>query len=188
MAIFASNLMSNGALVRRATREGTLNEFTGKIVVKSGTAVDAGSTFVIGRLASNHLVKSITIQSSALDNATTLTATAGYLKPTVDPFLAYNASTNPYTDDAVATADPDAYAVTGTIQGILRAGGVLTVTPAVAPVSGVVDVALTIVLAPASDPATDRTLTVTVEYMGPLPTPGETSGADAYTYTETFYT
>ncbi len=188
MAIFASNLMSNGGLVRRATQEGALEEFTGKIVVENGTAVGAGSTFVIGRLASNHLVKSITIQSSALDSATTLTATAGYLKPTVNPYLAYNASTNPYIDGAVATADPDAYAATATIQGVLRAGGVLTITPAVAPVEGVVDVAISIVLAPASDPATDRTLTVTVEYMGPLPTPGETSGADAYTYTETFYT
>lgn len=184
MAIFTSDQLLNGGLPIRSNHQG-FGTITTRITIPVGTSLLLGDVLKFARVAGNIVLKDAILRTDDLDsNGTpTIAGTIGFVRATVDPSKAFNASTNPYIAGA-ATADSTAgLGVAATIQGAMRTGGV--VAGAAGPVfpDGVADVAITLTGNAATNPATNRVIELTFEYGGLTPANGEFSGSNAYNYT-----
>lgn len=146
MAIYLSDLMTNGAVVARSAVGGDEHVQTASVRIPAGTVLTTDDKILIGRYPTGTIFDQIVVEIPDLDGGTTLTLNVGYDRPVVDPSKAYNASTNPYITDAIGTADPDffeAAATTGQAGGVLNlgaAGFTVTSSPAA---TGFVDVSIT---------------------------------------------
>lgn len=192
MAIFASELMANGAVPFRATTEGGVGQFTAKIKIPAGTTLTDGDFIKVARLAPNLQISKVHLRSDDLDSGgiAALAASLGYMRAVQKPYEAYNASTNPAVTGSISADDTDFFLAAGAL--VLRAGGYayyaadeLANTTLI---DGLSDIAFEVTTTSAGAVAADSFITVTVEYVGEVRTPGEFSGTTAYNYTETFYT
>jgi hypothetical protein len=191
MAIYLSDLMTNGALVRQAQGPGE-QSFTAAIFIPAGTVIADNSQLKIARLADNLNVTEILVRSPDLDAGTTLSCSIGYERPTVKPGNDYNASTNPYVTGAVSAASLAYYGATATAP--YQAGGVLRLVlgqsgldnefannPADG-VDGITDLCLVATEPAQTATAADGTIYVEVFYTPKQPTPGTFSGTSAFKY------
>lgn len=147
--IYLSDLMRNGAIIPHGAESGESFDITGVVNIPAGTDLAANDRLVFCRLPEGTIFQSIWVRFPDLDDGSALTFDVGYDRPVVDPSKAYNATTNPYTDNAIATADPDFFEDAATTA---QAGGILTLayagftvtTQAATGVSGDVDVSCTV--------------------------------------------
>lgn len=180
MAIFTSESFNNGGLPVVAPGPGRYS-LTRKITVKSGTPLAANDVLKFARISGNTVVENVTLKTSDLDTATAIAATIGFVRATVNPRKAFDATTNPYLAGA-ATADTAAsLAAAATIQGTMRTGGIVKAALA-AEADGVADLAMTITISPTGNPAADREIEVTVDFIGKDVNPGQFSGRNVYDY------
>jgi len=180
MAIFTSDQLANGGLPVQSNNTGT-GAISTKIVLPAGTALAINDVLKFCRVEGNIIIKQAVLKTSDLDTGTSITAELGYVRPTVDPSKAFDATTNPYLTGAIAADDPNAF---GTVTNTtVRTGGSERVGTGVIDLTGVADVALTITASPAGNPNADRFIEVYFEYIGKTPIPGEFSGGNAYNYT-----
>ena len=114
MAIYLSNLMTNGALVRQGNQEGWRESVTGVVFIPAGTVIADNSQLKIGRFATNLNIEEILVRSPDLDAGATLSIAIGYARPTVNPALALDSTTNPAVTGAVASDSLAFYAATAT--------------------------------------------------------------------------
>lgn len=193
MAIYLSDLMTNGASVIRSENGGGLHTVTGSVRIPAGTTLTTADKILIARFPSETEFDRIHVRFPDLDSdgSPSLTLNVGYDRPVTDPRLAYNATTNPYIDGAIATADPDffeAAATTGQAGGLLNllaSGFTVTSSPESA---GIVDVSITPALAATGATAADGTIEFTIyAFLTSLnQAQGEFSGAAAYDYTTNY--
>lgn len=122
MAIYLSNLMRNGALVRQAADTGE-HSVTAAVFIPSGTVIADNSQLKLARFATFTNVTEILVRSPDLDAGTTLSMAVGYARPTENPALALDATTNPAITGAVAADSLAYYAATATAP--YQAGGVI---------------------------------------------------------------
>lgn len=187
MAIYLSDLMQNGALVRQAADTGE-HSVTATIFVPSGTTLADNSQLKIARFADNCNITEILVRSPDLDSSTGLSVAIGYARPTVDPSLALSSS-NPAITGAVAADSLAYYAATATAP--YQAGGVARFVlgqsgldnefannPADG-VDGITDMCLVVTEPATGATAADGYIHVTVFYTGATQTPGTIS----YDYT-----
>ena len=181
MAIYLSNLMTNGALVRQGNQEGWRESVTGVVFIPSGTTIADNSQLKIGRFATNLNIEEILVRSPDLDSSTGLSMSIGYARPTVNPALALDSTTNPAVTGAVASDSLAFYSATATTPW--QAGGVYRIILAqnvdnefannpTNGVDGIIDLCLV-----ATEPATGATAAdgyvyVTVYFTGKTAVPG----------------
>lgn len=185
--IYLSDLMLNGAVVCRGANAGQVNTVTGSVRIPSGTTLAASDTIKIGRFPSGTLFTKILAVIPDLDSSNAIELDVGYSRPVTDPALAYDATTNPYTSGAIATADVtffEAAATTGKAGGtlVLDSSG-FTVTTSLA-VSGDVDVTIIPSTPATGSTAADVTIKFMLEYLSTQDnqTQGEFSGDNALDY------
>lgn len=192
--IYLSQSMLNGAAVVHSLNQGEEVVASGSVRIPAGTTLVTSDVIKLERFPEGTVFSEILVEFPDLDSdgSPTLTLNAGYVRPVVDPSKAYNATTNPYTDNAIATADPDFFedgATTGQAGGVLflQSHGAFTVTAAVA-AAGDVDVAVTPKANATGATAADGVINYTIRgyLMDEVQVPGEFSGADALQY-ETNY-
>lgn len=183
---FLSNLMRNGALVRQAADSGE-HSVTAVVKIPSGTDLAIGDELKIARFAANLNITEILVRSEALESAgNTLECEIGYVIPSEDPSIAYNASTNPAITGGIGTADPNYYSTAAAAP--FQDAGVLKLNLAqnldnefannpVSGVAGIIDLAVTVTADSGGAVAADKYVWVTVSYTGAMQTP-----TDAYTY------
>lgn len=146
MTIFVSDLMKNGAIIGRPAYEGEPLTMSGTVKIPAGTDLATTDKILLARFPEGTVFDQILIEFPDLDDGSALALNVGYNRPVVDPSKAYDATTNPYTDNAIATADEDffeAAATTGQAGGVLNllaAGFTVTSSPVSA---GDVDVSIT---------------------------------------------
>lgn len=183
---FLSNLMRNGALVRQAADSGE-HSVTAVVKIPSGTDLAIGDELKIARFAANLNITEILVRSEALESAgNTLECEIGYVIPSEDPSIAYDATTNPAITGGIGTADPNYYSTAAAAP--FQDSGVLKLNLAqnldnefannpVSGVAGIIDLAVTVTTASGGAVAADKYVWVTVSYTGAMQTP-----TDAYTY------
>lgn len=190
--IYLSNQMLNGAGIVSVPSAGGLDVRTFSVRIPAGTTLATTDKILVGRYPAGTEFDRIHVRFPDLEASTTnLTLHVGYDRPVVDPALPYNATTNPYTDNAIATADPDffeASATTGQAGGVLNllaSGFTVTTSPESA---GDVDISITPAVSAGSASAADGTIEFMVyAYLtASNPTLGEFSGDNAFGY-ETNY-
>jgi hypothetical protein len=185
MAIFTSELFNNGGLPYRPVEQGSVSSITARVVIPAGTALLSGDVIKFLRLAPGvQVVRAILRNDDLETNASpTLSATGvGFQRTTVDARKAFDATTNPYLSDSIASAVPAALLASGSTNTALRAASNTAINPVVAATTGTVDVAIVLDANAATNPATARNLELTVEFVGPQRTLGEFSGANVYDY------
>jgi hypothetical protein len=187
MAIFLSDLMTNGAVVNRSPYGGQEFDLTANVRVPAATRLLTTDKILVGRFPTGTIFDQIIVNFPDLDAGTQLTLNVGYDRPVTDPSKAYNATTNPYITGAIATADEDFFEAAATTG---QAGGVLNLsasgfTVTTSPVStGFVDVSIT----PAANAQTATAADGTIQFLikgvvvADNQTQGEFSGANAYNY------
>lgn len=186
MAIYLSDLMKNGGLVRGASKAaGEEFSFTGVVFIPSGTTIAVNSQLKIARMASGCNITDIVVRSNDLDSGAGLSISIGYERPTKNPELAYNATTNPYITGAVSAASLAYYAATATTP--YQAGGVNRVELGQSAlddefannptegVSGITDLVLVATIAAAGATAADGYVWVTVKGTAPTSVPSSLS-------------
>jgi hypothetical protein len=188
MAIYLSNLMANGALVRQGNVDGSEGEVTGTFFVPSGTVIADNSQFKVGRFADNINVTEILVRSPDLDAGSTLSMSIGYARPTEDPSVALSGD-NPAITGAVSADSLAYYAATATAP--YQASGVARfvlgqsgldnefANNPVDGVDGIIDLALVATEPAASATVADAYLYVTVKYTGKTQSPD----GQSYDYT-----
>lgn len=190
---FLSDLMLNGALPFQAPYGGSEASFTAVIKVPNGTDLAIGDELKIARIDADVNITEILFQSDALEaSGNTLECEVGYVIPSEDPSIAYNATTNPAVTGGIGTADPNYYVVAAAAP--FQDGGVarfalgqsgLDNEFANNPINGVddiIDLAVTVSTASGGAITADKYLYVTVYYTGKTQTPGTFSGSSAYRY------
>lgn len=192
MAIYLSDLMTNGAVVARSAVGGDEHTQTASVRIPAGTTLTTADKILIGRYPTGTVFDQIVVEFPDLDSdgSPSVTLNVGYDRPVVDPSKAYNATTNPYITDAIGTADPDffeAAATTGQAGGVLNlsaAGFTVTSSPVA---SGFVDVSITPAANATGATAADGQINFTVKALltDLNQTQGEFSGTNAYNYTST---
>jgi hypothetical protein len=183
MAIYLSDLMSNGALVRQAADVGE-HSVTGVIFIPAGTTLADNSQLKVARFADNLNITEILVRTDDLDSSTGLSVAIGYARPTVDPALALSSS-NPAVTGAVAADSLAYYAATATAP--YQAGGVARFVlgqsgldnefannPANG-VDGITDMCLVVTEPATGATAADGYVYVTVSYTGATQVPGALS-------------
>lgn len=191
MAIYLSDLMTNGAVVNRSPVAGQKFSVTGNVRIPAGTDLATTDKILIARFPTGTMFDQIIVNFPDLDDGTQLALNVGYDRPVTDPSKAYNASTNPYITGAIAAADEDFFEAAATTA---QAGGVLNLSAAgftvtSSPVSsGFVDVSIT----PSTGAQTATTNGGQIEFLinavvfDDNQTQGEFSGKDAYNYTTNY--
>lgn len=185
MAIFTSQLYNNGGLPRSGVEEGAISSITAKITIPNGTALVSGDVLKFVRLAKNVQIVRAYLRNDDLDtNGTpTLSTTGlGIQRTTVDARKAFDAVTNPYLSDSIGTAVPDAYLSAGNTDTALRAASVTHINPTALASTGSADVAIVLDANAATNPASDRDIELTIEFVAPTRVEGEFSGANVYDY------
>lgn len=182
MAIFISDQLLNGGLPIRSNHQG-FGTITTRVTIPAGTPLAGGDLIKFARTSGNIVLKNALLRTDELDSGVdAIVGTLGTLRATVDPSKAFNATTNPYITGA-ATADAAAsLAASGTIQTVLRSGGVVEAALITVP-DGVADVALSITVSPNANPNTNRVIELTFDFGGLTPANGAFSGGNAYDYT-----
>lgn len=172
MAILLSEQMLNGGLIYNGSQGGQTETFTTTVRIPSGSTPGIGDVWKFLRTASGVIVRSAVIRSDALDDGSpALTAKVGYSRPVRDPALAYNATTNPYIDGAIATADDDF--IEAAVAAPFQAGGVLTLEQAGLTVtsqsqdglSGIVDWQIEVAVASTAALSADAEVKLTLELL-----------------------
>ena len=151
MAIFLSDLMTNGGAVVHSPHGGQEVTVTGNVRIPAGTDLGTSDKILLARFPSGTIFQQVTVAFPDLDDGTQLVLDVGYDRPVTDPAKAYNATTNPYITGAIATADVDFFesgATTAQAGGTLNLSatgtGVLGFTVTTSPQSaGLVDVSIT---------------------------------------------
>jgi hypothetical protein len=185
MAIFTSELFNNGGLPYRPVEQGSVSSITARVVIPAGTALLSGDVIKFLRLAPGVQIVRTLLRNDDLDtNASpTLSSTGlGFQRTTVNARKAFDATTNPYLTDSIASAVPEAILAAGSVDTALRSASSTQTIPVVAATAGTVDVAIVLDANAATNPATARNLELTVEFVGPQRTLGEFSGANVYDY------
>lgn len=185
MAIYTSELFNNGGLPYRPVEQGALSSITAKITIPNGTSLLSGDVLKFFRLASGVQVVRAILRNDDLDTnvSPTLSTTGlGFQRTTVDARKAFNSTTNPYLSDSIASAVPEAILAAGSVDTALRSASNTQVLPVVDAASGSVDVAIILDANAATNPAADRDIELTIEFVGPQRTLGEFSGANVYDY------
>lgn len=184
MAIFTSQLYNNGGLPRSGVEEGAISSITAKITIPNGTALTSGDVLKFVRLAKNVQVVRMYLRNDDLDTGGTGLSTTGlgYERTTVDPRKAYNATTNPYLSDSVGSAAPTAYLAAATLNTALQSASVTHINPTSVAATGSVDIAVILNGSATTNPAADREIELTVEFVAPTRVEGEFSGANVYDY------
>jgi hypothetical protein len=196
MAIFLSDLMTNGALPFQGTYGGSESSITGVVKIPSGTVIADNSQLKIARFATFVNIEEILIRTNDLDAGTTLSMSVGYARPTEDPALALDATTNPAVTGAVAADSLAYYAATATAP--YQAGGVIRYVLGQSGldnefannptdgVDGLIDLCLVATEPAASATVADGYVWVTIKYTGKTQVPGTFSGSDAYDYNSAY--
>ena len=190
--IYLSDIMTNGAIVAHSYEEGNKVQLAGSVRIPAGSLLATTDKVLLGRFPTGVVFDQILSKFPALDAGTTLTLNVGYDRPVVDPALAYDATTNPYIDDAIATADPDFFeaadtkARAGGNLNLMAAGFTITTSPSAA---GFVDVSIT----PAANATTATTADSQIDFtvlgfLADAQVQGEFSGADAEDYNTNYPT
>lgn len=192
MAIKLSDLMTNGGVVARGAYGGEENSITATLRLPAGYTPTDGDFWKFLRLPVGCIVDRILVRSDAL--GANIDVTVGYDRPTVNPGLAYNATTNPYIDDAIGTADLDFFEET--VEAPFASGGFLDLSRSgmtagagaaqtVSGLSGLVDVAIEVINT-GTVLASDAEVKITFYLLFNDEQPqGEFSGDNAYNYTST---
>lgn len=194
MAIYLSQLMTNGALIYQAPAEGEQATLTAVVKIPADEEIADNSVLKLARFAADVYIDEIVIRSDDLDTngSPTLSMSCGYVRPVEDPSLALDATTNPAITGAVASDSAAYYVATATAP--YQAGGVnryeagqsgLANEFATVNTNGIgtiIDLALTATEPAATGPTSAGYVRVTVKYSGKLATPGTFSGGDAYKY------
>lgn len=193
MAIYLSDLMTNGALPYQGTYGGAEDGVTACIAIPAGTVLDIGDVIKVARVFPNAILDTIELDSPDLDGAAALSASIGYVRAVQNPSLAYNASTNPSVTGGIGADSAAFYVATSTAP--FAAGGVARYVRGQAalpnefanngPVAGYNDLAITVTIAGTATAAAG-VLKVRFNYVGLTQTPGTFSGSNAYDY-ETQY-
>ena len=190
MAIFLSDLMTNGTVVPHSMAEGDPSVVGGKVRIPNGTILTTSDKILLARFPTGVVFNHFFARIPDLDDdvSPSLTLHAGYDRPVTDPSKAYNATTNPYITDAIGTADTDFFEASstagqagGTIN-LAAAGFTVTSSPAAA---GWVDVSITPAVNATGHPVADVQIEFSIEaYLAnQVGTAGEFSGADSINYT-----
>lgn len=192
MAIFLSDLMTNGALPVQGPTGGGEDSLTATLVVPAGTTLGTSDILKFLRLAPSVNLTEIEVRSDDLDPAASISISIGYDRPTVDPSKAFNATTNPYITGAVAAASTAYYQATSITP--YQAGGVnryvlgqaaLDNEFATNPINGVanyIDIVLVPTIASSGALAAAATIYVKFTFTGKVQTPGTFSGSNAFRY------
>lgn len=191
MAIYLSDLMTNGALPYQGTYGGAEDGVTAVFKIPAGVTLTSGDILKVARVFPNVILDKLEIDSPDLDSGTpALTASAGYYRATKNPKLAYNASTNPAVTGSIGS-DSTAFYVAASATPY-QAGGVNRYVRGQAaldnefanngPVAGYNDLALTVAVTADGPTVADGLLKVRFNYVGLTQTPGTFSGDSAYDY------
>lgn len=121
MAIYLSDLMTNGAVVARGSQGGEQNTLTATVRLPSGYTPTDGDVWKFARLPVGAIIDRIVVRSDAL--GANIDCAVGYERPTVNPGQAYNATSNPYITDAIGTADNDFFEAS--VEAPFASGGFL---------------------------------------------------------------
>lgn len=188
--IYLSDLMTNGGVVCHSAYGGNKHSVTGNVRIPAGTLLTTTDKILIGRYPTGTIFTEIVVRFPDLDDGTQLALNVGYDRPVTDPAKAFNATTNPYITDAIATADPDFFeagATTAQAGGTLNlsaSGFTVTTSPATA---GFVDVSITPSAAAQTATTAGGQINFQIEaLLADNQVMGEFSGADALDY-ETNY-
>lgn len=185
MAIYTSALYNNGGLPVRACDEGAIGSITAKIVIPNGTSLLNGDVLKFVRLAPDVQVVRMYLRNDDLDTdgSPTLSTTGlGYARTTVNARKAFDATTNPYLSDSVGSASATAYLAAASLDTALRSASVTHIDPTSLAADGTVDVAIVLDANAATNPASDREIELTIEYVAPTRVEGEFSGLNVYDY------
>jgi hypothetical protein len=185
MAIYTSELFNNGGLPYRPVEQGAVSSITARVVIPAGVPLLNADVIKFLRLAPGTQIVRTILRNDDLDtNGTpTLSSTGlGFQRTTVDARKAFDATTNPYLTDSIASAVPEAILAAGSVDTALRSPGNTQTLPIVAATTGSVDVAIILDANAATNPATARNIELTVEFVGPQRTLGEFSGLNVYDY------
>jgi hypothetical protein len=185
MAIKISDYMTNGGAVAHGFNGGQVTTITGTVRLPSGYTPTDGDFWLFNRLPEGAIVQRILVRSPAL--GANIDCSVGYVRPVVNPALPYNATTNPYIDNAIGTADPDFFE--GSVEAPFAAGGLLeladagfTVQQAASGFAGDVDVCIEVInTGTVLSADADVKITMDVLFNDEQPQ-GEFSGASAYDY------
>lgn len=190
MAIYLSNLMSNGALPYQGEYGGEEDGVTAVIRIPAGTVLGIGDQIKIARVFPNVILDKIEIDTPDIDGAAAGSASLGYARAVVNPALAYNASTNPDVTGSIGADSLAFYVATSTSP--FAAGGVARYVRGQAaldnefanngPVAGYNDLTLTWTIAGTAT-AAEALVKVRFNYVGLNQTPGALSlnlGETAY--------
>lgn len=191
MAIYLSDLMTNGAVVARPAVGGQKHTQTACIRIPAGTDLATTDKILVARYPTGTIFNQIVVEFPDLDDGSALALNVGYDRPVTDPSKAYDADTNPYITDAIGTADEDffeAAATTAQAGGVLNlsaAGFTVTSSPAA---TGFVDVSIT----PSTGAGTATTNGGQINFFieailtDQNQTQGEFSGNSSYDYTTNY--
>jgi hypothetical protein len=186
MAIYLSDLMTNGAVVARPAIGGALHTQSACVRIPASAVLGTSDKILVARYPTGTIFNQIIVEVPDLDGGTDLTLHVGYDRPVTDPSKAYDATTNPYITGAIGTADTDffeASATTGQAGGVLNlvaSGFTVTTSPAAA---GFVDVSITPAVAAASAGAGGQiNFYIEAVLTDQNQTQGEFSGANGLDY------
>lgn len=185
MAIYTSQLYNNGGLPVSGVEEGAISSITAKITIPNGTALLNGDVLKFVRLAPNVQIVRAYLRNDDLDgNASpTLSTTGlGIQRATVDPRKAFNSTTNPYLSNSIGSAVANAYLSDSSLDTALRSASVTHINPTSVAQTGTGDVAIVLDANAATNPASDRDIELTIEFVAPTRVEGEFSGANVYDY------
>jgi hypothetical protein len=189
MAILLSDYMTNGGAQAHGLYGGEENTLTATVRIPAGYTPTDGDFWKFLRLPIGAVIDRVLVRSDAL--GANIDVSVGYDRPTVNPGLPYNATSNPYIDDAIGTADLDF--IEAAVEAPFAAGGFLdlsrsgfTVAQGVAGFTGLVDVTMEIT-STGTVLADDATVKVTFYLLLNDEQPqGEFSGNSAYNYTTNY--
>lgn len=185
---YLSDLMLNGGVVAHSAVGGQEIEVTGTVRIPAGTDLATDDRLVFCRLPEGAVVLEAMLRTADLDDGSALTLDIGYQRPLENPGKAYNATTNDYTDNAIATADPDfieAAATTAQAGGILLLSysGFTVTSQAATGLSGDADFCATVVTGAATASTNGGQVKLTLKvFFNDEQTQGEFSGRDALDY------
>ena len=189
---YLSDYMINGGAVVHGENGGQEVEVTGIVRIPAGTDLAAGDRLVFMRFPEGTIFLEEIFRCPDLDDGAGLTLDLGYQRPLVDPGKAYDATTNPYTDNAIATADDDFFEEDSTIGqaggiAILAYAGFTVTSQGVTGVAGDVDLCATVAIGAATASTAGGQVKWTVRaLLNDEQTMGAFSGRDALNYTTNY--
>jgi hypothetical protein len=190
MAIFLSDLMTNGGAQARGEFGGQENTYTATVRLPAGYTPTDGDIWKFSRLPVGTIIDRVVIRSDAL--GASIDMQVGYERPTVNPGKAYNATSNPYITNAIGTADPNF--IEDTVEAPFASGGFLdlsrsgfTEAQTVAGFTGLVDISMEVINTAATALSADAEVKITFYNLYNDEQPqGEFSGNNSLNYTTNY--